>query len=208
MTGALFPAPCAVPESTPDGEVAYEPCFLDPPEADALFAALQSLPDWHQEELEIFGRKVHTPRLVAWYGDPGVRYRYSGVDHEALPWPSSLAALRERLRASLGVAFNGVLANRYRDGRDSMGWHSDDERELGPRPVIAAVSLGAQRRFLMRHRTRKELATLDLPLEHGSLLVMRGETQRHWRHAIPKTARPVGERVSLTFRLVRDSAAR
>jgi alkylated DNA repair dioxygenase AlkB len=102
----------------------------------------------------------------------------------------------------LGLTFDSVLANRYRDGRDSMGWHSDDEKELGPDPVIASVSLGAGRRFRLRHRSRPDLATLDLVLEHGSLLVMQGATQHHWKHCLPRTARPVGERINLTFRRV------
>lgn len=197
-----------MPRAFPDAELRYVPGFLPAPEADRLLAALQALPDWRQERLTIFGRVVDAPRLTAWYGDPGVRYAYSGVVHEALPWPAEIRAVRDRLAAELHVVFDGVLANRYRDGRDSMGWHSDDERELGPRPLIASISLGAQRRFLLRHRTRKDLSTIDLPLEHGSLLVMQGDTQRHWRHSLPKTTRCRDERVNLTFRRVLSPAAR
>jgi alkylated DNA repair dioxygenase AlkB len=112
-----------------------------------------------------------------------------------------LRPLRERLSRELGVEFNSVLANRYRDGRDCMGWHSDAEPELGPAPVIASVSLGAMRRFVLKHRGEPE-RKLALELPHGSLLVMRGETQRHYRHALPRTAKPVGERVNLTFRRI------
>jgi alkylated DNA repair dioxygenase AlkB len=187
----------------PDADLGYVSDFLSRPAADALLRALRAMPEWRRERLRMFGREVDAPRLTAWYGDPGVAYSYSGTTHVARGWPPLLFPLRARLSRELGVAFNGVLANRYRDGRDSMGWHSDDERELGPRPVIASISLGAQRRFRMRHRTRKDLETLDLPLEHGSLLVMKGQTQRHWRHCLPKTARCSEERINLTFRCVR-----
>lgn len=207
-SGALFPVPCVVPASIPDGELAYEPAFLSQPEADTLLETLLALPDWQREQIRIFGRDVQVPRLIAWFGDPGARYAYSGVVHEAAPWPPALLQLRGRLRDALGVPFNGVLANRYRDGRDGMGWHSDDERELGARPVIASISLGAQRRFLLRHRGLEDEPTIDLPLEHGSLLVMKGDTQRHWKHSLPKTARCHSERVNLTFRWVRGPAER
>ncbi|MEE7548877.1 alpha-ketoglutarate-dependent dioxygenase AlkB, partial [Xanthomonas sp. Kuri4-1] len=118
-------------------------------------------------------------------------------------WPAALAALRAPLQAATGVAFNSVLANRYRDGRDAMGWHSDDEKELGPRPVIASLSLGAPRRFALRHRHDPALRQV-LTLGHGDLLLMEGDTQRNYRHALPRTARPVGERLNLTFRRIGD----
>jgi alkylated DNA repair dioxygenase AlkB len=125
-----------------------------------------------------------------------------------VPWTTPLAALRQRLEVALGVTFNSVLANLYRDGADSMGWHSDDEASLGPQPVIASLSLGATRRFVLRHRRRRDLQTLTLSLEHGSLLVMAGETQRHWHHAVPKTRQPVGARINLTFRHVPSALGR
>ncbi len=186
----------------PDGELLYVPGFVAGAEADRLLDSLQALPDWQRLRLRLFGREVLAPRQSAWYGDPGARYGYSGVVHEPAPWPPALAALRDRVACELGLTFDSVLANRYRDGRDSMGWHSDDEKELGPDPVIASVSLGAGRRFRLRHRSRPDLATLDLVLEHGSLLVMQGATQHHWKHCLPRTARPVGERINLTFRRV------
>ena len=186
----------------PDGELVYLPGFVPRTAADRLLAELLALPDWQQLRLRLFGREVDAPRLTAWYGDPGARYGYSGIVHEPRPWPLVLAALRARLRDELALDLNGVLANQYRDGRDSMGWHSDDEPELGPRPVVASVSLGAERRFRLRHRTRKELAPLDLTLEHGSLLVMRGETQHQWEHSLPRSARCREARVNLTFRPV------
>ncbi len=172
-----------------------------PRQADRLFATLREELPWTQEVLLIFGRERRVPRLVSWHGDPGARYRYSGVLHEPAPWTAALRAVRNSVEALTGCRFNSVLANLYRDGRDGMGWHADDEPELGPEPVIASVSLGATRRFRLRHRTSGEARTLELP--HGSLLVMSGPLQRHWVHCVPKTALPVGPRINLTFRLIR-----
>ena len=155
---------------------------------------------WRQETLRLFGRSIPQPRLSTWYGDPGAHYRYSGLHLDPLPWHPALHALRTRLRRRLGHDFNSVLANRYRYGRDSMGWHSDDEPELGDEPLIASLSLGATRRFRLRHRARGE--TLDLDLDHGSLLIMAGTLQRHWQHQLPRTRRPLGERLNLTFRRI------
>jgi alkylated DNA repair dioxygenase AlkB len=162
---------------------------------------LRSRIDWRQEDILIFGERRRVPRLVAWHGDPGATYVYSGTVHEPVPWTADLQRIRTRAEALTGQRYNGVLLNLYRDGRDGMGWHADDEPELGPNPVIASVSLGATRRFCLRHRRRKDLK-LDLLLPHGSLLCMSGATQHHWVHALPKTRRPVGERINLTLRLV------
>lgn len=169
--------------------------------ADTLFAALLQQIPWDTHRIRMFGRLVDSPRLSCWIGDPGTDYTYSGVRFAPRAWPVALRLICERLAREVGVDFNSVLANRYRDGRDSMGWHSDDERSLGKQPVIASLSLGATRRFVLRHRhdaTRK----LELELEHGSLLVMAGDTQLDFQHALPKTARPVGERINLTFRRI------
>jgi alkylated DNA repair dioxygenase AlkB len=179
----------------------YEPGFLPRSDADELLARLLSSLDWEQPRLRIFGREVPTPRLTAWVGDPGAAYAYSGVTHEPRPWPQCLAGLRERLHASLGVCFNSVLANLYRDGRDSVGWHSDDERELGEEPVIASVSLGARRRFQMRQRAEGG-ETVAFELEHGSLFTMWGSTQKSWKHCVPRSARCGTPRVNLTFRCI------
>jgi len=150
----------------------------------------------------MFGRRVAFPRLTAWYGDPGAAYTYSGVRNEPLPWTPLLGELRDLVAAAAGAPFNSVLLNRYRDGSDSMGWHADDERELAP--VIASLSVGAVRTFELRHRGDRE--RIALPLASGSLIVMAGDTQRHWQHRVPKDVRAPGERINLTFRLV-DAAA-
>jgi alkylated DNA repair dioxygenase AlkB len=170
-------------------------------ETSRLFAELRGAIDWRQEEIVIFGAHRKVPRLVAWHGDACARYTYSGVAHEPEPWTAALSSIRERVRQRTGIEFNAVLLNLYRDGRDGMGWHADDEPELGPDPAIASVSLGAARRFCLRHRRRRSLR-VDLMLDNGSLLLMSGTTQRYWVHAVPKTTRPVGERINLTFRRV------
>ena len=188
----------------PDAEVRYLPEAFTPAESDRLFDALRRGIGWRQEEIILFGQRRLVPRLVAWHGDPGARYAYSGVVHEPLPWTPALLEVRDRAESLAGRRFNSVLLNLYRDGRDGMGWHADDEPELGRDPVIASVSLGATRRFRLRHRKRRETVPVDLV--HGGLLLMRGPRQHHWVHAVPKTSRAVGERINLTFRYVVPSA--
>ena len=161
-----------------------------------LFETLRDEINWEQHEITVFGRTVLIPRLTAWMGDAA--YRYSGIVNQPVPWPAALAAIRERLGREVGVRFNSCLVNLYRDGSDSMGFHSDDEPELGPEPTIASISLGARRRFVLRHRVSGERWSWDLGA--GDLLVMRKESQRDYAHAVPKTAREVGPRMNLTFR--------
>ncbi|MEM1112978.1 MAG: alpha-ketoglutarate-dependent dioxygenase AlkB [Pseudomonadota bacterium] len=157
---------------------------------------------WRQEDITVFGKTYPQPRLLAWYGDPEASYTYSGILHEPLPWTDLLLEIREAVHAVCATTFNSVLLNYYRDGRDSMGMHADDESELGPEPVIASLSLGEERTLRFRHKRRKTEPGLDLPLPSGSLLVMRGTTQQHWKHGINKLRRPCGPRVNLTFRQV------
>lgn len=184
-----------------DAEVSLLPDAFAEAEATELFDELRRGIEWRQEDVVIFGRRHPVPRLVAWHGDPGARYTYSGTPHEPLPWTPALERVRGRVQALTGCEFNSVLLNLYRDGRDGMGWHADDEPELGPNPVIASVSLGAVRRFCLRHRQRRG-QKVDISLPNGSLLLMSGATQHHWVHSVPKTAVAVGERINLTFRRV------
>lgn len=184
-----------------DAELAFDPHWLDAGSAAALLAGLRDTIPWEVHRIHLFGREHASPRQSCWIGDPGTRYRYSGTCFQSRPWPAWLLPIRERLAHELGADFNSVLANRYRDGRDAMGWHSDDERELGSAPVIASLSVGATRRFVLKHRHHPE-RKLALDLPPGSLLVMAGTTQQHYRHALPRTARPVAERINLTFRRV------
>jgi alkylated DNA repair dioxygenase AlkB len=192
------------------GEGAYlelDEHWLAPAEAEAAFAAVSAEVSWEARAIRVFGREVMQPRLVRYVGDPDAAYTYSGVRHEPAPWTPALARLRAQLRGDLGIAFNAVLCNLYRDGRDAMGMHSDAEPELGPEPVIASVSLGATRRFLLRSRRGVAPEKLDLWLPSGSLLVMRGTTQRQYRHGLPRAASVRAPRINLTFRCVFSSIA-
>jgi alkylated DNA repair dioxygenase AlkB len=189
------------PLSLPDAIVTFDPQWLSVDLGNLLLDRLREDIAWETHRVRLFGREHASPRLSCWIGDPGTAYRYSGTVFEPWPWPALLLPVRERLCAELGTPFNSVLANRYRDGRDCMGWHSDDEPELGAEPVIASLSLGATRRFVLKRRS-DPARKLALELPHGSLLVMAGATQRHYRHALPRTARPVGERINLTFRRI------
>lgn len=171
------------------------------PDADRLLRVLETEVAWRQEEARVMGRQVLIPRLTAWYGDAG--YVYSGIRLHPAPWSPPLVELKTVADRLAGCAFNSVLLNLYRSGRDSVSWHSDDEPGLGPEPVIASLSLGAARRFQFKHRKGGELVTIEL--EHGSALIMAGRTQSCWRHQVPKTARAVGPRINLTFRLMHSA---
>lgn len=183
-----------------DGLLHYFPTAFAVEEADCLLDfCLQQLP-WRQDTLFMFGRRVAIPRLHCWLGDPGATYSWSGLTLEPLPWPAALLPMKQRVEMLSAHRFNAMLANHYRDGNDSVGWHSDDERELGPAPVIASVSLGTTRKFQLQHKRSRRV--FNLPLQHGSLLVMAGDTQRHWRHQLPKEKAVRGARVNLTLRQV------
>ena len=185
----------------PDAEVLFYPVFFSAPEADRLLKELRDTTKWRQDTMRFFGKQVPLPRLTAWYGDPGCRYVYSGIENQPLPWTPALLEVKRAVEAPSGVVFNGVLLNRYRTGKDSMGWHSDDEPEFGEQPVIASASFGGTRTFQLKHKKRRELkASVDLT--HGSLLIMRSDTQANWLHQVPKAAKPVKERLNLTFRRI------
>jgi len=166
-----------------------------------LIAALMHDVRWEQHQLRIFGRQVAAPRLSAWHADPGCRYRYSGLSLEPLPFSDAMEAIRRRVEALAGQSFNSTLLNLYRDGADSMGWHSDDEPELGLAPLIASVSLGATRRFVLRRRDAHG-ERIGIDLHDGSLLLMLPPLQRFWQHALPKTRRVSAPRINLTWRSV------
>jgi alkylated DNA repair dioxygenase AlkB len=183
----------------------YLPEWLAKAEADHCVASLRQELAWEQREIVIFGRRVRQPRLIAWAGSLG--YRYSGQTLEPRASTATTATLTARVVAHTGVPFNHVLVNRYRDGADSIGLHADDEPELGRDPVVATLSLGATRRFVLKPRRAQLGAARSLEVEHGSLLVMGGTCQRHYVHGVPRQAGVTGERISLTFRyVVRDVA--
>jgi alkylated DNA repair dioxygenase AlkB len=179
-----------------EGLLLYDESFFPAAQADTLFDYLLDTVPWAQEGRP--GRPF--PRLTAWYADSGWSYSYSGVTHEAIPWTPELLAVKERVEAAAGTTWNSLLLNLYRDGRDSIGFHADDEPELGINPIVGSVSLGAARRFILKHPASGE--KLEFALPHGSLLVMGGTSQHHWRHGVPKTKKRVGPRINLTFRRI------
>jgi alkylated DNA repair dioxygenase AlkB len=193
-------------EQAPWPDLAFMARFIPRVEADAAFATLVTETPWRHDEIFVYGRKVLQPRLTAWYGDLGARYAYSGIELTPLPWPPLLADLKARVEGAAGARFNSLLMNLYRDGRDSVSWHSDAEPELGRNPVIASLSFGGVRKFQLRSRPPLPPARREIALGHGDLLVMRGATQHEWAHQVPKTAARTGPRINLTFRLVRGAA--
>lgn len=183
-----------------DAFIDYIDGWLLPAEADDLKQALTHQLEWEQRSIVLFGREILQPRLIAWAG--AVPYRYSGSTLEPRAGPAVLDAVNEKVSGATGVPFNHVLVNRYRDGQDGMGFHADDEPELGARPVVATLSLGVTRRLVVVSR-RGKAVKLAYPLSHGSLLVMGGACQEHYRHGVPKERGLAGERLSLTFRRIR-----
>jgi alkylated DNA repair dioxygenase AlkB len=184
-----------------DGVVQYDPNFLEEMEAELAFSELLARTPWREEEILMFGKKVMQPRLFSWHADPGVEYKYSGLRLRPEPWTDLLQELRVRIAQATGGDYNSVLLNLYRNERDSNGWHSDDEKELGSEPKIASLSLGEGRDFCLRHKTEK-LETVKINLTSGSLLLMEGSTQENWKHCIPKRTRKQGPRINLTFRKI------
>ncbi len=191
----------AMPLALPGASAWYLPEYLSPADSRQLYEYLLTSAPWKQEEVFIFGKKHPQPRLTAWLGDPGISYTYSGLKWEPSPWLPPLDALRNQLQADFGQPFNSVLLNLYRSGADKMGAHADDERELGPDPVIASISLGATRRFLIRPKD-KSAPSQGIDLADGSLLLMGSGVQQRYHHSLPGVARLVGSRINLTFRFV------
>jgi alkylated DNA repair dioxygenase AlkB len=189
-----------------DGEVWLMNNFLNQNEADDYFNVFNQSIHWKQEEINIYGKKIPLPRKTAWYGDAGSSYSYSGLKLDPEPWTKELFELKSKIESLFtGEKFNSVLLNRYRDGNDKVGWHSDDEKELGINPTIASLSLGATRRFDIKHKTEPNLSH-HFELTNGSLIVMKGEMQHHWLHQIPIQKRVVQPRINLTFRTIRNKA--
>lgn len=169
----------------------------------ALFQELYRRTPWEQKKITLFGRTMNQPRLISWYSDPEVYYNYSNTIFQPKDWPENLKQLKNRLNKSFKTNFNSVLLNLYRDGNDSMGLHSDDEKELGKNPIIASISLGAVRAFRFKHKSKKNCVE-KLYLKSGSLLLMSGETQHHWKHEVPKSKKILKPRINLTFRAIKN----
>ncbi len=195
-----------------DADVRYYAGWITPDEAVQWLQTLKTELAWEQPEIIIAGMPRRIPRLQAWCGDENAIMIYSGRRFYPQPWHPVLSDLRRRLGDLLQRDFNSVLVNLYRDGSDSVGWHADDEPELGPEPCIASVSLGATRRFTFKTRVGRSVVgakrsqSIRLDLHNGDLLVMAGLTQEKWHHSLPKTKKYVGERVNLTFRTIIDKA--
>ena len=184
-----------------DGELYLIKQFYRSSASSFLFEQLKANLAWQEETIFIYGRWLKVPRLVCWYGNSDACYRYSGVNHQPLPWTKELLAIKENVEQQCHSAFNSVLANLYRDGSDAMGYHADNEKQLGANPVIASLSLGDQRLFALRHKKSKQ--KIDIILAHGDLLVMAGAMQHHWLHSLPKTKKLKTTRINLTFRNIK-----
>jgi alkylated DNA repair dioxygenase AlkB len=186
----------------PDAEVIYYPHFFDKEEADIIFAELTNEIPWQQDDIRVFGKTHPQPRLTALYGNEGKPYSYSNIKMQPHPWNLLLQKIKSKVESVSYTNFTTVLLNQYRDGKDSNGWHADNEKELGTNPIIASLSFGAERTFQLKHNSDKDQKK-SIILEHGSLLLMKGTTQHCWKHQIPKTAKPIGPRINLTFRVIK-----
>lgn len=187
-----------------DGEAIYYPHFFSEQECKIHFEQLYTELTWKAEQITLFGKTYWQPRLIAWYGDKNIIYSYSGNKMKPLKWITPLLKIKQKLEEVCTSSFNSVLANLYRDGQDSMGWHSDDEPELGKNPIIASISFGGSRRFHFRHKHNKTLKNQSIDLHTGSLLLMKGTLQHNWQHQISKTKKEVAPRINLTFRMVKQ----
>ncbi len=181
-----------------DGEVIYHGKIFSQKQAQEYYDCLINTIQWKNDEAVIFGKHIITKRKVAWYGDAGFSYTYSKISRNALPWTKDLLELKQLAEQMTGATFNSCLLNLYHDGDEGMSWHSDNERSLGKDTAIASISFGAERKFMFKHKKTKQ--TVSLILENGSLLVMKGSTQTHWLHSLPKTKKITRPRVNLTFR--------
>ena len=187
-----------------NGEVLLFPNAFSPSESDHYFKHLLNEIAWKHEAIKMFGKQVMQPRLTAWYGDTGKTYSYSGITMQPLSWTETLLKIKQQVEDIAAVKFNSALLNYYRDGNDSMGWHRDNEKELGINPVIGSVSFGASRKFQLRNYADKRIVR-NIDLTHGSLLLMRGETQHYWEHQLPKVGSRhgvTGGRINTTFRII------
>jgi alkylated DNA repair dioxygenase AlkB len=188
----------------PDAKIQYFPDFFSHATSDQMIRNLIQNIEWRQNTIEFYGKRSLVPRLEAWYGDTGKSYSYSGIRMDPIPWTEELLEIKLAVEKSTKLPFNSVLVNYYRDGNDRVAWHSDDEKELGRNPVIGSISFGAERKFKLRHKDYKKNGyKAEIKLENGSLLLMKGETQHHWMHEIPRSSHPIGPRVNLTFRFIR-----
>lgn len=185
----------------PNGEYIYLPNFFTKFESDKYFQTLKNDILWKQESMNMYGKQIMFPRLTAWYGDSDKPYSFSGITLRPHSWIKELFEIKNKIEPIANTKFNSVLLNQYRNGSDSISWHTDAEKELGLNPIIGSVNFGATRKFQLRHIQTKE--KIEIELTHGSLLIMQGELQHFWQHQVPKTSKPIGERINLTFRAIK-----
>ena len=197
---SLFPAK-PISLDLQDANIVYFPSFFTSDVASELYHDLLHEIPWQQDNIKVFGKEFAQPRLTALFGNDGKPYSYSNITMQPNPWNLLLQKIKFHVESVAEINFTTVLLNYYRDGRDSNGWHADNEKELGQNPTIASVSLGSERMFQLKHNTEPSLRQ-NILLEHGSLLIMKGSTQHFWKHQIPKTNKPVGGRINLTFRVI------
>ena len=187
----------------PDATLILYEHFFTKEQSDQLYTTLLEKTSWQQDHITIYGKTHLTPRLTAWYGETQKPYTYSGTKMEPYPWTQELLLIKDKIETTTHIPFTSVLLNLYRNGKDSVGWHRDDEKELGDNPPIGSVSFGETRPFRIRHKFRKDLGTIEIPLTHGSFLLMAGPMQHYWEHSIPKTAKQIRPRINLTFRIIK-----
>ena len=199
---SLFDASEPLKIKLPNAEIEYTPAFFNTEESRKLFEAIYHQTNWIEEDIRVYGKVYKQPRLTAFYANNNITYGYSNISMSPQPFSPVLKAIKIKIEKATGTTFSSCLLNLYRDGQDSNGWHADDEKELGKNPVIASVSLGTERFFHLKHKNIKTLKH-KLTLQNGSLLLMKGETQHHWLHQIPKTKKLIDKRINLTFRLLK-----
>jgi alkylated DNA repair dioxygenase AlkB len=183
-----------------DGTVNCYDSVFDPSEADCLYHALFEKIDWEHDKVKIMGKEIITKRKVAWHGSEPYEYRYSGVSKNALPWNETLLAIKQKIEKQTGEQFNSCLLNLYHSGKEGMAWHCDNEKMLKKNAAIASVSFGASRTFSFKHKLSG--VKVNVSLHHGTLLMMKEETQQHWLHCLPPTTKVVSPRINLTFRTI------
>jgi alkylated DNA repair dioxygenase AlkB len=184
-----------------NGEYLFYPNFFTKTESDKYFEVLMNKILWKQESMNMYGKQVMFPRLTAWYGDNDKPYSFSGITLRPNSWTKELFEIKNKIEPFAKTQFNSVLLNQYRNGNDSISWHTDAEKELGQNPIIGSVNFGATRKFQLRHIETKE--KIEIELTNGSLLIMQGELQHFWQHQVPKTTQKVSERINLTFRVIK-----
>lgn len=195
---------CVKNFNLPDAEIILYENFFNTSESNALFGSLLKTINWQQDQIKMYGQIHNVPRLQALYGEGNKTYKYSGIIMKPNPWNDDLLFIKKRIEVKVGFIFTSCLLNYYRDGNDSNGWHQDNENELGINPIIGSISFGETRPFQLRHIQNKAIELISIPLHHGSFLLMKGSTQHYWKHKIPKTKKQIGQRINLTFRVIKN----